>query len=246
MNVLSLRVSLNGVSKNQINNLFSLISTLETPINIFRTSHTKFAYSRVDLILTGLFPLYFLRKFDQIFSSTIGITLDISNYPQALINIKKYATLKWELDTITALLGICIFPRDVMKQILGIKSDLEFLKLLLMTPASSYLKNYLITKPKGLLSFSKDRLHLLLSNHSIDFITHWVTKVVHTGEVEKKWVNGSSGELDEITRLKLDISPKFFGNLEKWRKIAQKYTIDDFDLVYSKMFKLISREETKI
>ena len=245
MDVVSLRISLNGVKKNQINNLFSLIDTLKTPINISRASHKKFSYSRVDLILTGLFPLHFLQKFGEVFSSTIGVTFNISNYSHAIANLEKYATLKWELDTITTLLGVSIFPRSVMKQIFGIKDDQEFLKLLLMTPASSYIKNYLIIKPKGVLSFTKNRLYLFLSNQSIAFVVQWLTKVMNNNEIETEFLNGSTGELEESNKIKLDIPPQFFDHLKSWQNLVQKNTIDDFDLVYYKLLKLISKEEVK-
>lgn len=229
---------MNGVSQRQIENLFQLIQRFEIPITLSRSSDTRFAFSRSDLILVGNFSLEFLEAFSRSFPSVLALTVDSSSSPTILESLEAYSSLVWELDK-KIYLGMTILPHETITKIIPVADNMDFLKLLFLTPAAAHLKNYLITKPKGMIAVKETEFDIILPHQRPDFIYYWLQQVANMNEVDINWVSGSTGELPEELIVSQGLSPTFQQSFESWLSTAQSHQIDDFGLTYQKILSLV-------
>jgi hypothetical protein len=229
--ITGLRVSLNGVTQRQIEGLFKLIETNDNPITITRTSNPKFAFSHTDLQLSGNFSYEFLQNFSRLFPSILTMNVDVENDYNIIQNLSNYAILVWELEK-TIYLGPTILEVELLRKIIPINENIDFLKLLFLTPAITYLKNYILTKPKGFITALDNTLELVLPQQRADFLYLWLNRVKNGEPIDIDWISGSSEELPEELTLKQGLPDAFQQNFENWLKVAQTNSIDDFDLTY--------------
>ncbi len=240
MDITSLRVSFSGIGTPQINQMYSVIQKAEIPMSLTRVSGKELAFTRTDLVLEGTFNYDFLQKFSAIFPAPLGISMDVRDYPKIVDLMRKYSALQWELQDML-FLGTTIFPIDTMKKIIPVGDNINFLKLLLLTPAATYLKNLLITKPKGAVVYSEGKLHFLLTHQKADFIYLWLEKILRDETIDFDWLSGLTGELPENYVLSARIPPEVEQNFDKWMETVGNNDIDDYFLVYRKVLEISER-----
>lgn len=233
MEATSLRVSLNGMTNRQVNRLFNRLSKSKAEFTLSRASLPTTAISQKDLIINGKFSYELLQELSDVFPSPLSISYDISRYPELGDELKRYAAMQWQLKEL-ALLGNTIFPVDTMIKMLHLDGNDQLLKLLLMTPAVSEVKSFLITKPKGMLSISEGTLSIFLPLKRSDFIYLWLSKVCSGEDVDFNWISGSSEELPDKYTVAVGIESSYERNLERYKRMITKHNLDDYQMVYKK------------
>lgn len=240
VDITSLRVSFSGIDTHQIDQMYSVIQKAKVPLSLTRVSGKNLAFTRTDILLEGRFNFEFLQNISTIFPAPLGVSIDVTDYPQIIDMMRQYSSLQWELDKML-LLGTTIFPIETMKKIIPVADNNEFLKLLLLTPAAMYLKNLLITKPKGAVVYSHNRLHFLLTHQKADFIFIWLEKILRGEVIDFDWLSGLTGELPENYIVNARVPPDVESNIDRWLETVRSHEVDDYYLVYRKVLEVSER-----
>ncbi len=191
--ITELRYSLNGISDSQIQTLFNQIQRDSNQFIIKRVSDPAVALSSDDILIEGKFSVEFLNILARVFPPPLACKIEFEeNYQEKL---REYATFSWNYKNMV-LLGVTVFPYVEVQSYVGFTSSTHFLNLITSTEAASLLKGLLVVKPKGLISFEKNIMTMVMPNHRIDFIIAWLNQLM-LEEVNLDWLSGSTGQLDE-------------------------------------------------
>lgn len=191
--ITELRYSLNGVSDAQIQTLFDQIEKENTQLIIKRITDPSVALSSDDMLIEGKLSNQFLMTVARVFPPPLSCRIEFNT--EVHDKLRDYAAFSWNHHT-QILLGVTVFPYLDIQSYIGFTSSTHFLNLITSTKAASILKSLLIVKPKGLISFDKNVMNLVLPNHRIDFILAWINQLLKEN-VDINWLSGSTGQLDE-------------------------------------------------
>jgi hypothetical protein len=191
--ITELRYSLNGISDSQIQTLFNQIENEENQLIIKRVTDPNVALSSDDLLIEGKFSNQFLMTCARVFPPPLSCKIEFNI--EIKDKLRDYAAFSWKHNT-QILLGVTVFPYLDVQSYIGFTSSTHFLNLITSTRAASLLKSLLIVKPKGLVSFEKNVMTVVLPNHRIDFILAWINQLLND-KVDINWLSGSTGQLDE-------------------------------------------------
>lgn len=227
----NLLFSLDGLVSSQLERLFRLLKKNDTQITYHRLQDREFPHTTQLVSLQGAFSKEFVTEFSRIVPQVVGIDFDISDQPYISNYLMQYATFVWELEK-RLFLGVTALPLEFVKKLVLIKENLDFLKLLLLTPMASALKGFLITKPKGAVALHNTTLQVFLPAQRADFIYYWIEKLKETPEISVDWLSGISGELPDDLQQNTGLPPNLEENLSRWLLLARKNNIDDFNIAY--------------
>ncbi|OLS27824.1 MAG: hypothetical protein HeimC2_10190 [Candidatus Heimdallarchaeota archaeon LC_2] len=214
--ITELRYSLNGISDSQIQTLFNQIQRDNNQFIIKRVTDPSVALSSDDILIEGKFSSEFLNVLARVFPPPLACKIQFEgNFQEKL---REYAAFSWSYKNIV-LLGVTVFPYVEVQSYIGFTSSTHFLNLITSTKAATLLKGLLLIKPKGLISFDKNVLTMVMPNHRIDFIIAWLNQLM-VAEVNLNWLSGSTGELDE--ELAASVNFVNHSNLEEINSCLEK------------------------
>lgn len=191
--ITELRYSLNGISDSQIQTLFNQIQRDSNQFIIKRVTDPNVALSSDDILIEGKFSVGFLNILARVFPPPLACKFEFEGNLQE--KLREYSAFSWNHKNMV-LLGVTIFPYVEVQSYVGFTSSTHFLNLITSTEAASLLKGLLVVKPKGLISFEKNVMTMVMPNHRIDFLIAWLNQLV-LEEVNLDWLSGSTGQLDE-------------------------------------------------
>lgn len=191
--ITELRYSLNGISDSQMETLFREIEREENQLIIKRVTDPNIALSADDLLIEGKFSNHFLMTIARVFPPPLSCKVEFETEIQD--KLRDYAAFSWNNNN-QMLLGVTVFPYLEVQSLVGFTSSTHFLNLIISTRAASLLKSLLLVKPKGLISFEKNKMTIVLPNHRIDFLLAWLRQLIKE-KVDVNWLSGSTGSLDE-------------------------------------------------
>ncbi len=191
--ITELRFSLHGISDSQIQTLFTEIEREENQLIIKRVTDSKAALSTDDLIVEGKFSTGFLMTVARVFPPPLSCKVEFET--EIHDKLRDYAAFSWNNHD-QILLGVTVLPYLEVQSLIGFTSSTHFLNLIISTEAASLIKSLLIVKPKGLISFEKNMMTIILPNHRIDFLLAWLKQLINN-KVDINWLSGSTGTLDD-------------------------------------------------
>lgn len=191
--ITELRFSLHGISDSQIQTLFTEIEREENQLIIKRVTDSKAALSADDLLIEGKFSTRFLMTVARVFPPPLSCKVEFET--EIHNKLRDYAAFSWNHHN-QMLLGVTVLPYLEVQSLIGFTSSTHFLNLIISTEAASLIKSLLIVKPKGLISFEKNMMTIVLPNHRIDFLLAWLKQLIND-KVDINWLSGSTGTLDD-------------------------------------------------
>ncbi len=220
-----------GLTPQQLENLFDLLNQHDLQITYMRLPEPSSHFYTNAVALQGEFPLKFLTNFSEIIPDIISMKININSSPYLSTVLAKYATFVWDLKK-QFYLGVTTLPLDFTKKMVAVQDNMDFLKLLLLTPMGSAFKNFLIVKPKGALALSASNLEVFLPVHRPDFIYHWLDMHSQNREITIDWLSGLTDDLPPSLQLTMGLPEDFEHTFPKWLDLAKAHSIDDFNIAY--------------
>ncbi len=227
----NLLFSLDGLVSSQMERLFRLLKKNSTQITYHRMQDKDYPHMKQLVSLQGRFSKEFVTEFSRIIPQVVEIDFDISDHPQINERLMQYATFVWELEK-RIFLGVTALPVEFVKKLVLVTENLDFLKLLLLTPMGSALKGFLVTKPKGAVALHNQTLQVFLPAQRPDFIHYWLDKLKEVPEIGVDWLSGISEELPEDLQQNTGLPQDLEESLSRWLYLARKNNIDDFNFAY--------------
>ncbi len=197
------------------------------------TPHGKMLVS-----LQGIFSKEFVSEFSRIIPQIVAMDFDISNYPDAPSLLMQYSTFVWELKK-KFFLGVTALPMEYVKKLIIVTENIDFLKLLLLTPMGSAIKDFLVVKPKGAIAIDDNTLNVFLPTHRADFVYYWLEKLFISKEITVEWLSGLSEEIPDDLQQNTGLLGTVEENLSHWQSLAKKGIIDDFNITFREAIKLL-------
>ncbi|RMG33889.1 MAG: hypothetical protein D6732_11205 [Methanobacteriota archaeon] len=234
----NLLFSLDGLVSSQMERLFKLLKKNDTQITYHRLQEKDYPHMKQLVSIQGTFSKEFVTEFSRVIPQVVEIDFDVSNFPQIHETILRYATFVWELEK-KVFLGVTALPVEFVKKLVLVTENLDFLKLLLLTPMGSALKGFLVTKPKGAVALHNQTLQVFLPAQRPDFVHHWLDKLKETSETSVEWLSGISGELPEDLQQNTGLPSNLEENLSRWIYLARKNNIEDFNFSYREAIEIL-------
>lgn len=233
-----LRYSINGINEDQLNILFDYLNNETNQIMIKRITNPRFSLSIDDLILEGFFSNILIENLSRLLPPPISVTFNILSSQSE--KFARYSAINWNYLDSVILGGVTLIPINQVTNMIDVSSIRLFMNLISSTPAASFLKAYLLIKPKGIVRFEKDLLQFVLPNHRVDFITKWTERIIHDLEINFDWLSGSTGELsEEIVSNIGSIDQRQVDNLKIWLNSAINSLQSDYNKMYRRALKAI-------